>query len=109
MIKAASASFTEDSGHKLENIIFWELRRKNYGLYYFNENSKECDFIATENNEVKQIIQVCYKLTISNQDREINGLLEAMDFFDKPEGIIRWILLFITIKKLMSSRCISLF
>jgi len=88
MIKAASASFTEDSGHKLENIIFWELRRKNYGLYYFNENSKECDFIATENNEVKQIIQVCYKLTISNQDREINGLLEAMDFFDKPEGTL---------------------
>jgi len=88
MIKASTASFSEDSGHKLENIIFWELRRKNYGLYYFNENGKACDFIATKNNEVKQIIQVCYSLTLSNQDREINGLVEAMNFFDKPEGTL---------------------
>ena len=88
MIKASTASFSEDGGHKLENIIFWELRRKNYILFYFNENNKECDFIATENNEIKQIIQVCYNLTFSNQDREINGLLEAMNFFDKKEGTL---------------------
>ncbi len=88
MIKAASASFNEDSGHKLENIIFWELRRNNYSLFYFNENSKECDFIAVKNNDVKCIIQVCYNLSLNNQDREINGLIEAMNFFDKPDGIL---------------------
>lgn len=88
MIKAASASFTKDSGHKLENIIFGELRRKNYILYYFNERGKECDFIATRNNEVEQLIQVCFQLTLNNQDREINGLLEAMDFFNKEEGTL---------------------
>ncbi len=88
IIKASTASFSEDIGHKLENIIFWELRRNNYNLFYFNENSKECDFIATKNNEVKELIQVCYNLTINNQDREINGLIEAMDFFDKEEGIL---------------------
>ncbi|MCF6358156.1 MAG: DUF4143 domain-containing protein, partial [Draconibacterium sp.] len=88
MIKASTASFSEDSGHKLENIIFEELRRKNYTLYYFNENSRECDFVVTENNEVKQLIQVCYNLTIDNQDREINGLLEAMNYFDKQKGVL---------------------
>jgi len=88
MIRASTASFSEDSGHKLENIIFWELRRKNYGLFYFNENGKECDFIVTEKNEVRQIIQVCYNLTINNQNREINGLVEAMDYFDKREGTL---------------------
>ncbi len=88
MIKAASASFTNNSGHKLENIIFSELRRKNHSLYYFNENGKECDFVVTKDSKVIQLIQVCYQFTLDNQDREINGLLEAMDFFSKTEGLI---------------------
>ncbi|MCF6358152.1 MAG: ATP-binding protein, partial [Draconibacterium sp.] len=30
----------------------------------------------------------CYNLTIDNQDREINGLLEAMSYFDKQKGVL---------------------
>ncbi len=41
-----------------------------------------------KNNDAKLLIQVCYNLTPSNQDREINGLSEAMQFFDKNEGIL---------------------
>ncbi len=88
IIKAASASFSENTGHKLENILYWELRRQNYEMYYFNEKSKECDFITFKNNQVEHLIQACYNLSVDNQEREINGLIEAMDFFNKTKGII---------------------
>jgi predicted AAA+ superfamily ATPase len=56
-------------------------------IYYF-KGKKECDFVVRSKNQSIQLIQVCYDLTIDNKDREINGLLEAMDFFELKEGII---------------------
>jgi hypothetical protein len=82
-----SLSFSEDNGRKLENLVYQQLRRKNQELYYF-KGKKECDFVVQSNNQSIQLIQVCYDLTIDNKDREINGLLEAMDFFELNEGII---------------------
>lgn len=34
------------------------------------------------------VIQVTYELTPENQDREINGLLKAMEFFNLKHGTI---------------------
>jgi hypothetical protein len=82
-----SLSFSEDNGRKLENLVYQQLRRKNQELYYF-KGKKECDFVVRSKNQSIQLIQVCYDLTIDNKDREINGLLEAMDFFELKEGII---------------------
>ncbi len=82
-----SFSFTEDSGRKLENLVYQHLRRKPGEIYYF-KNKNECDFIVCEKNAVSQIIQVCYDLSAENSARETNGLLEAMRYFDKEEGII---------------------
>jgi hypothetical protein len=82
-----SLSFSQDNGRKLENLVYQQLRRKNQELYYF-KGKKECDFVVRSKNQSIQLIQVCYDLTIDNKDREINGLLEAMDFFELKEGII---------------------
>ena len=82
-----SLSFSEDNGRKLENLVYQQLRRKNQELYYF-KGKKECDFVVRSKNQSIQLIQVCYDLTIDNKDREINGLLEAIDFFELKEGII---------------------
>jgi hypothetical protein len=82
-----SLSFSEDNGRKLENLVYQQLRRKNQELYYF-KGKKECAFVVRSKNQSIQLIQVCYDLTIDNKDREINGLLEAMDFFELKEGII---------------------
>ena len=82
-----SLSFSEDNGRKLENLVYQQLRRKNQEIYYF-KGKKECDFVVRSKNQSIQLIQVCYDLTIDNKDREINGLLEAMDFFELKEGII---------------------
>jgi predicted AAA+ superfamily ATPase len=88
IIKIASASFAKDEGQKLENLVFWELRRRGNELYYFNENGRECDFVVMKNNAIEQVIQVCYELSAENTDREQRGLHEAMQFFNTDNGII---------------------
>ena len=81
-----SLSFSEDNGRKLENLVYQQLRRQGKELSYF-KGKKECDFVVRSNNQSIELIQVCYELNIDNKDREINGLLEAMDFFELKEWI----------------------
>jgi predicted AAA+ superfamily ATPase len=88
IIKVTSASFTKDSGHLLENLVYWELRRQGKDLYYFNENNCECDFVIVKNGKVEQLIQVCYELSPENTEREQRGLFEAMQFFNTDKGLI---------------------
>ena len=80
-------SFTDDDGRKLENCVYQHLRRTSHELYYFKEK-RECDFLVFENNQIKQVVQVCYQLNDENFDREYQGLLEAMQFFNVTEGVI---------------------
>lgn len=56
-------------------------------MYYTGKNGGECDFIISPHGN-PSCIQVCWELTHDNQDREINGLLEAMDFFNLNSGTI---------------------
>ena len=88
LLSVISSSFNKDNGHKLENIVFWELRRQQKDLYYFNEHGKECDFVICKNNSVEKLMQVCYTLNTDNLQREQEGLFEAMDFFKLQTGII---------------------
>lgn len=82
-----SLSFSEDEGRKLENLVYQHLRRKGLEIYYFKDK-KECDFVVREKNSITHLIQVCYDLSMNNQQREINGLLEAMSYFDVSGGTI---------------------
>jgi predicted AAA+ superfamily ATPase len=82
-----SLSFSEDSGRKLENLVYQHLRRQGKELSYF-KGKKECDFVVRSHDQTIRLIQVCYELTMDNKDREINGLLKAMDFFELKEGMI---------------------
>jgi predicted AAA+ superfamily ATPase len=96
LIKTGAVSFSGNSGMLLENCVYNILRAKagcsglpaDLGIYYFtSKNGSECDFIFSPKNN-PSCIQVCWELTIDNQDREINGLLEAMDFFNLDYGLI---------------------
>jgi predicted AAA+ superfamily ATPase len=87
LINVNSGSFTEDNGRKFENLIFLHLRRTHKEIYYFSEKG-ECDFIAFKNGTFHQAIQVCYELNPDNLDRELNGMIEALEFFDVKEGIL---------------------
>lgn len=85
---AISPSFSQDIGRKLENLVFWELRRFYTEIFYFNENNKECDFVVCQKNKPKILIQVCAHLNAENIDRESLGLLDAMDFFEMKKAYI---------------------
>lgn len=85
--KANSLSFSKDQSQLLENPAYLLLRKANRKSYYFRER-KECDFVVFEDKSYKWLIQVTEKVHVNNQQRELNGLLEAMTFFGKTEGFI---------------------
>ena len=79
--------FSEDYGRLLENAVFLEIKRKSKEIFYFQEKN-ECDFVIREGIKVKTAIQVCYELNLDNKEREIKGLIEALDYFKLKKGII---------------------
>jgi uncharacterized protein len=79
--------FSEDKGRLLENLVFIELKRRNKEIYYHREKH-ECDFVIKEAMKIKEAIQVCYELNYENKDREIKGLLEAMNKHKLKEGLL---------------------
>ncbi|OVE75096.1 hypothetical protein BVX95_00190 [archaeon D22] len=87
IITASSFKFSKDSGRLMENLVFVELKRKDYELYYYKDKN-ECDFLVKHNAEIIDAIQVTEELNSSNKDREINGLLGAMKTHSLNEGTI---------------------
>jgi len=79
--------FSEDSGKLLENLVFIELKRMDKEIYYFSEKV-ECDFLIKEGIKIKKAIQVCYEMNEKNKEREINGLMTALDKFNLNNGLI---------------------
>jgi predicted AAA+ superfamily ATPase len=84
---ANSLSFSNDIGRLFENAVYLQLRRIYKELYYFREKG-ECDFVVKEKNKVTYAIQVCAEISQDNLAREVNGLLEALTFFDLEKGFI---------------------
>jgi len=85
--KQLGFSFSGNYGKLLENLVLIELKRRGKEIFYFQEN-RECDFVIRERGKIKKAIQVCYELSDTNREREVNGLLEAMETFKINEGLI---------------------
>ncbi len=86
-IKINSVSFNEDNGRLFENMVFLQLRRQTTEIYYFSEKN-ECDFVVFQQGKIKGLYQVCWQLDQNNMNREISGLIEAMDYFNQPTASI---------------------
>ncbi len=80
-------NFSENKGKILENTVFVQLKRKNKEIYYY-ANKNECDFVIKDKTKITEAIQVCYTLNKVNKEREIAGLLEAMEKFNLKKEII---------------------
>lgn len=65
----------------LENIVYFELRRKGYDVYIGKNADKEIDFIAAHRDK-RLYVQVCRNLP-EESDREIANLLEIKDHYPK--------------------------
>jgi len=88
LVRNGSVSFTPDSGSSLENFVFLEYRRRTDDIFYYSDGDRECDFIVNPHGDNPRCVQVCWTLTRDNEDREIAGLLAALDFFNLSDGTI---------------------
>src|SRR3989338_5499686 len=66
----------EDKGLLLENLIFNELTKKGKKVNY-HLGKKECDFIIDDN----EALQVAYELNEANVQRELEGIMEAVEVY----------------------------
>jgi len=88
LAKTLGFSFSDDYGRMLENITFIELKRR-YKSIYYHKGEKECDFIIHENAKIIKAIQVCQTLTDpATKQREIEGLIDALEAYTLDEGYI---------------------
>ncbi len=72
-----------DTGHILENIIYFELLRRGYDVAIGKIDKKEVDFIATKTDE-KKYIQVTEAMTsYETRERELSPLRKIPDNYDK--------------------------
>lgn len=65
----------------LENIVYFELRRRGYEVYIGKNETKEIDFVASRRDE-RIYIQVCRNMP-EESDRELANLLEIRDHYPK--------------------------
>ena len=78
--------FSKNYGHLLENAVFLELKRSENEIYYYKKK-KECDFMIRKSGRW-QVYQVTQEINEQNKEREIEGILEAMNFLKLKRGII---------------------
>lgn len=72
-----------DSGHILENIIYFELLRRGYDVAIGKLDNKEVDFIATKTDE-KMYIQVTESMNApETRERELSPLRKIPDNYEK--------------------------
>jgi uncharacterized protein len=87
LVIANSRSFSEDYGRRFENMVYLHFRRKYQEIYYFSDK-QECDFVVFDRKGLVELVQVCTELNSDNLKRELEGLWEAMRFFDKKEALL---------------------
>jgi predicted AAA+ superfamily ATPase len=68
-------------GADLETIVFLELLRRGYKIYYYKTlNNLECDFIVEKNNKIQMLIQVCKTLKDEKtQKRELSPFSKTIE------------------------------
>jgi len=85
---ALMEDFSENKGRILENVVAVELYRRRQTFNYYS-NRRECDFIVRDVDSMNlQAIQVCWTLTTGNRERELRGLLAAMQKLSISQGLI---------------------
>ncbi|MBI4177725.1 MAG: ATP-binding protein [Candidatus Aenigmarchaeota archaeon] len=80
-------NFSANRGRLLENLVFIELKRRKMESYYYSDKN-ECDFVLKSGSKINAAIQVCYSLDKGNREREIGGLVGAMEKFKLRKGVI---------------------
>lgn len=87
MRNAVSFRFSGDWGRMLENLVFIELKRRGLSVYFWREDG-ECDFLVEKKGRIMEAIQCSCTIGEKNREREISGLLAAMDRWKIDSGMM---------------------
>jgi uncharacterized protein len=88
--KAVYPNYPDSLGLRFENLILLELLRHEKQVFYF-QNRKECDFLIKEKDSQKVSAAIQASLYFGSQavrERELLGLMEAMEEYGLEEGVI---------------------
>ncbi|NJE02476.1 ATP-binding protein [Thermococcus sp. JdF3] len=83
----AGIRFTENIGRLAENAVARHLRQIFGENVFYYRGRGEVDFVVKEGLGVTRAVQVSWDVDES-WEREVNGLLEAMEVFDLREGLV---------------------
>ncbi len=79
---------TDNLGSSLGNVVCVELMRRGKEIYY-HADTQECDFIVRQGRTITKAIQVTvFMQESSTREREIKGVLSAMETYSLSEGYI---------------------
>ena len=88
IIKRIGFNATENNGVFLENLVFIELKRRGWDVYYYADK-KECDFIVRKGLHISDAYQVTLKMdSPQTRELEIAGVREAMQAYSLSKGYI---------------------
>lgn len=79
-----SNKYDTDLGHKLENVVYFELLRRGGKIYVGKNNDKEIDFVVQKPNNEREYYQVAY--TVNDEktfNREISAFNNLKDNYPK--------------------------
>lgn len=78
MVRALNTKPTPDLGAKLETMVFLELKRRGYEIYYLKSSTFDVDFCVVEKSKIKYLIQVSYSVANEKvKQRELSSLIKA--------------------------------
>ncbi len=89
LLNSVVFKFSADRGKAMEQVVFWELRRRGKSLFFL-KNGYECDFaIISKSGEINEIIQVCSDISDSRTlSREVRGISTACKRLGISQGTI---------------------
>lgn len=88
LVNRLGFSFSGEKGRMLENLVFIELKRRDQEVFYHNDRH-ECDFVIKNGIHITEAIQVCFTFDLPDtREREIRGLMDAMQRYGLKEGMI---------------------
>ncbi len=80
----ATNKYDTDLGHKLENVVYFELFRRGGKVYVGKHNDKEIDFVVQKPNNEREYYQVAY--TVNDEKtfkREVSAFKNIKDNYPK--------------------------
>ena len=80
----ATNKYDSDLGHKLENVVYFELLRRGGLVFVGKNNEKEVDFVVQKPNNEKEYYQVAFTVNDEKSfEREVSSLRKINDNYPK--------------------------